>query len=150
MNLNASTLFIYLYLFINIHFLSSIFLWALEGRMKLKDQGYFVEPSSASSLRYDLEGIVSPVAEFVDECCVFGPLHQIVRSKLYKAYRAWCRHMGHTNIETDANFGKHLRAALPELETSHRRTSSNRERFYVGIDVKDAIQGHLGTNDASD
>ncbi len=124
--------------------LPGVFLWALEGRRKLQEQGYFIEPDSASTLRHDLEGIVSPVAEFVCEWCELGPLHEIPRAGLYQAYVAWCREKGHRRVEMDAVFGRNLHAVIPELETSQPRTADGgRERHYVGIDLKDGIRSKL-------
>jgi putative DNA primase/helicase len=113
-----------------------ILLWSIQGWKRLRERGYFEEPLSATGLRGDLEELSSPVLAFIKERCDVGPLLQISRGELHRAYVKWCEKQGRTYIEPENIFGRNLRAALPALGDSQPRINGERVRVYTGIALK--------------
>ena len=111
--------------------LPGILNWALEGRDRLHERGCFEQPGSAKAVIDDLGALSSPVADFVNECCVVGPNERVVIDVVFTAWSRWCEDNDHRPGSKTA-FGVSLRAVMPRLETS-RGTGAPRKREYVGI-----------------
>jgi putative DNA primase/helicase len=112
--------------------LPGILLWAIEGWRRLHERCKFVEPAIAVQLRDDLERMSSPVGAFVRERCVVSPEANVTTVDIYKDYQQWCLRAG-GHVASQPVFARDLRAVVTDIDTQHPRTSSGRERRYVGI-----------------
>lgn len=115
--------------------LPGILLWAIEGRRRLTDRGYFLQPASGLEIMKELEAQSSPVTAFIADRCVVGPGREIVMSELYAAWRSWCQEQGRDHPGTQNSFGRQLRAALPDLQTATVRRGSTTTKVYRGVDL---------------
>ena len=113
--------------------MTAILRWAIEGWKRLKDRGYFIQPTSAEDLVEEMEEIVSPAAQFVRECCVVGPDETVSIDLLFETWKAWCSSCNR-NPGDKPTFGRNLRAAIPELKDFRPGGGSQyRIRSYRGI-----------------
>ncbi len=113
--------------------LPQILNWAIEGWRRLRDRGYFVQPSAAEEAVRELEDLGSPIAAFVRERCETGLGHEVECQRLYYAWKTWCEEYGRDHVCTLHTFGRDLRAAVPMLRTTQHRGQDARKRFYLGI-----------------
>ena len=111
--------------------LPGILEWALDGRDQLHQRGSFDQPGSSQSVIDDLGALSSPVAAFIDECCIVAPDQMVVIDVLFTAWSHWCEDNGHRPGSKTA-LGAALRAVIPHLDTS-RGSGTPRMREYVGI-----------------
>jgi len=116
--------------------LPGILLWSVEGWRRLRDRGYFEQPSSGNELLGELNDLTSPVGEFVAECCEVGPALSVSRRDLFDAYANWAKEHGRSHIEDHAGFGRALRAAVSAVRTARLRADGGRQRTYVGIGLR--------------
>jgi len=116
--------------------LPGILLWALQGWLRLRERGRFMQPQSVEEAIRDLEDLASPVGAFVRERCLLGQWHSIEVARLYEAWKEFCGQAGREHPGTRQSFGRDLRAAAPSVMTSNRRNGDGRDRFYEGIDLK--------------
>jgi len=115
---------------------AGILWWAIGGWRKLQQRGELLQPASGAESIQQLDELASPVGAFVRDCCRVGPEHEIMRSDLFAAFKAWCDRGGRKFVQDAAQFGRDLRAVLPALRLAQRRVEGKRERFYLGVGVK--------------
>jgi putative DNA primase/helicase len=116
--------------------LPGILLWAVEGWRRLQERGYFRQPASGQALLDRLHDLVSPIGQFLRERCEIGPQHGVITSDLYEEWRSWCSINGHEKPGTTGVFGKHLLAAIPQLDVQPTRENSKPVRKYLGVGLK--------------
>lgn len=112
--------------------LSGILLWALQGWLRLRQQGRFIQPASSQDAIADLEDLCSPVAAFVKEKCQIGKSYRVYLDELYAAWQRWCQAEGRSIVSTKQTFGRDLMAAVPGIK-KHRNHAAEGGRFYAGI-----------------
>jgi putative DNA primase/helicase len=114
-----------------------ILLWAIEGWKRLQARGYFIQPASGQVMLRELEELASPISHFVEERCGLEAGVETPVVKLFSSWQSWCsetgRHPG--DVQT---FGRNLRAAFPQLETSQPWQNGRRVRVYRGIALAEA------------
>lgn len=115
--------------------LPGIFLWAAQGLQRLRQRGRFVQPESARPLIRQLERLSSPIAAFLQEGCIFATDAQVPRQALYDAWSTWCAAAG-VSSRSREQFGRDLRALLPELENSHLTINGRRVWCYGGLRLR--------------
>jgi putative DNA primase/helicase len=120
--------------------LSGILLWAIKGWKRLQERGHFEQPASGRELAEELEGLGSPMRQFVrDRCELDG---SVSVNALFNAWGQWCAENGH-HCGAKGRFGKDLRAAVPGLRLVRVRLSvfgeNDRERRYEGIRLRPAV-----------
>ena len=71
--------------------LSGIAHWALEGGIRLLQQGRFSSSTVHDRLMVQWRQTSSSIHEFIHECCVVGPALLVRRSTFYAAYTNWCK-----------------------------------------------------------
>lgn len=115
--------------------LPSIFLWALEGLERLRENGRFIQPESGFETLEQMGMLASPVKAFLDgECSLDDPMAEILVADLFDAWSAWSTRNGYKHASNAQAFGRDLRAALPSVRVvQHRVTGSPPARFYTGI-----------------
>ena len=116
--------------------LPGILLWAVGGLLDLRASGRFHEPQRTVELRKEMFTLGSPVAAFVDECCVIGPDFEIPTEALRGRYTEWSKARGLPPADAGV-FGKRLRAACPKVRPGqsrkHAAGRSDRASVYRGI-----------------
>ncbi|MBL6707153.1 MAG: NTP-binding protein [Planctomycetaceae bacterium] len=117
--------------------LPGILNWAIAGWQRLRKRGRFLQPESGQELLDDMRRQASPVSEFLDDCCEVGPECSVPVQVLFEAWKQWCEQHGFSRSSTEATFGKHLRAAVPELSDSRPRRDGIRLRVYMGVGLKE-------------
>lgn len=114
----------------------SILLWAIEGWARLRERGYFVQPESGKELLAELGELSSPIGTFVEERCRTGPECQVSVKDLFGAWKTWCDENGKERPGDSAGFGRSLRAHLPRLRVVRRGSGQEREREYLGVELR--------------
>lgn len=115
--------------------LAGILLWAITGWRRLYERGRFIEPASAEEVHEQVADLGSPVARFVRERCVLGPLYEIEKKLLYDDYCKWAKSTGREHVEGDSEFGRLLCAAHHTIKSTRPRQDRNRIHKYQGITV---------------
>jgi putative DNA primase/helicase len=122
--------------------LPGVLAWAVEGWHRLKARGHFIEPKSSAGAAQELADLGSPIAAFVRDECVCGPLAQVETGALFLAWRTWCARQGMPHAGTLQTFGRDLHAAFPSIVLTQRRVGGDRERFYRGVALLGVTQCH--------
>jgi putative DNA primase/helicase len=113
--------------------LPGILLWALQGLARLLQRGKFLQPTSSAQTIEELEAMTSPIKAFVAERCEFKSQAKVTVAALFDAWRSWCASTGYPHAGNVQSFGKNLRAAFPEIETTRPQEDLTRERCYKGV-----------------
>ena len=113
--------------------LPGILLWALEGWRRLQARGRFEQPASGLPLLESMDELASPVAAFLEDCCVVDAHASVPSSDLYDAWRGWCRRHGRDAVGDEQAFGRDLHAAIPGLVKRRHRAGSTRIVYYGGV-----------------
>jgi putative DNA primase/helicase len=112
--------------------LPGILLWAIAGWQRLRERGRFLQPESGRELLEELQGLSSPVGQFVDECCRLAGDQQTTRDDLWICWKGWARdngkHAGQKSV-----FGRNLRASCHGLRDAQPTIDGQRVRVYQGI-----------------
>jgi len=116
--------------------LPGILNWSLEGLERLRERGYFIQPSSSADAIQELEDLGSPVGAFIRDRCTIGPGKQIACELLFDAWCAWCEAQKRKEPGTVQTFGRDLRAAVPGLKVAQPREDGTRSRRYEGIGLE--------------
>jgi putative DNA primase/helicase len=116
--------------------LPGILNWSIAGLQRLRDRGYFLQPSSAAEAVQDLEDLGSPIGAFVRDRCDVQSWLRVERHRLFQAWVDWCKVQGRDHPGTAADFGRNLRAAVPGLADTRPEIEGNRYRFYEGIGIR--------------
>ena len=116
--------------------LPGILNWAVEGWRRLRQRGFFKQPSSALEVVEELEDLGSPISAFLRDCCTINPGQEVEPDTIFRAWSDWCASQGRDHPGTKQTFGRDLRAALPRLKTSQPREGGERLRLYRGLGLK--------------
>lgn len=114
-----------------------ILVWALDGLMRLGANERFTQPRASEDVRRDYQRLVSPIAGFLEDCCLIGSELEVAKDVIYAKYTAWCEDNGRRPCAKET-FGAKLRARLPKLADRRPRVAGERVRFYVGIGLREA------------
>jgi putative DNA primase/helicase len=123
--------------------LPGILLWAIEGWLRLRQRGYFVQPKTGAKLVQEMEDLSSPIGAFVRERCNVGPACEASVDELFAAWKTWCEQQGRKEPGEKQTLGRNLRSVIPHLKVEYRRQGEGRERTYIGVALKpfDQIDG---------
>jgi putative DNA primase/helicase len=116
--------------------LPGILVWALDGLRRLRKRGRFLQPAAGAALVQQMEDLSSPIGTFLREECIFEPSGQVPISKLYEAWRDWCKDHGRDQPGTEQTFGRDLSAAAPSVGQSRPRINDTRVRMYTGLRLR--------------
>jgi putative DNA primase/helicase len=119
--------------------LPAIFRWAIEGKERLHQRGYFLQPASGEEESDEMAEMSSPITIFVKDMCEMGSDKQVVIADLYNAWRQWCQLTGRTQPGIRQMFGRNLRAAFPHIRKKQPNVDGDRGRVYLGITLKDEL-----------
>jgi putative DNA primase/helicase len=117
--------------------LPGILLWSLDGWNRLYERGRFIQPQSTEDLIKQFEDLGSPIGAFVRERCDIKVGYEVLQSRLFDAWKAWCTDNGRDRPGTIQTFGKDLRAAVSWLNVTQPRVCGTQLRYYTGLRLKD-------------
>ncbi|MCP3677379.1 MAG: DNA primase, partial [Deltaproteobacteria bacterium] len=106
--------------------------WALEGLERLKERGRFVLPEASKEAVIDLEGLGSPIKDFIEERYIQGPGKIADTGFVYKDYANWAVENG-ARPGLKSIFGRDLKAAFPEIKKVRIKRQGKRVHVYEGI-----------------
>jgi putative DNA primase/helicase len=117
--------------------LDGIFAWAMLGLHRLVKRGDFALTDTSKFELEEYQRETNPVQAFVEEKCSTEPQYKghevkVSKDELYSAYKAFCKARGYGVRHYD-NFAAELRALLPEIGHSRRRTDEGRLWYWVGL-----------------
>jgi putative DNA primase/helicase len=115
--------------------LPGILNWSITGLERLRDRGYFVQPTSSAEAIAELEDLGSPIGAFIRDRCTIGPGKSVPCQLLFDAWCTWCEAQKRKDIGTVQTFGRDLRAAVPGLKAKRPRDGEDRPRAYDGISL---------------
>ena len=92
-----------------------------------------MHPASSNQVAEEIEAITTPVRVFVREKCQFNPLERVSIRGLFQAWCEWCDATQYGKKGTAQSFGKSLRTAFPQIQTSRPQIGEDRDRYYLGI-----------------
>ena len=107
--------------------------WALKGRDRLYQRGYFMQPSASAELVERLEDLGSPVSAFLRDECETDPGFEVSQSVLFDAWKAWCLRNGRDRSGTAQVFARNIHAVMPWLTVTRPRDGDNRTRTWQGL-----------------
>lgn len=116
--------------------LPGILNWARDGYLRLRERGYFIQPTSSREAIEDLETLGSPITAFVRERCVLAAGHSVSCQHVYEEWQTWCTQNGRREPGTLQTFGRDLRAAFPTIERTQPRSELGRYRLYEGLGLQ--------------
>lgn len=112
--------------------LPGIFNWALEGLVRLRQQGGFSVSASSASILQELARNFNPVGHYVDECLRVDPNGREFVNVVYHSYAEWAKASGYSKPLQKEQFGVELRNIVPGL-TKAREGGGVRSYYYTGI-----------------
>jgi putative DNA primase/helicase len=113
--------------------LPSILNWAIDGLMRLRERGYFLQPASAADALQQMEDLASPIGAFLRERCVIGPNQWVEISHLFDVWCVWCRTQGRDHPGSVQSFGQALHSVIPSVVVRKMGARGNQIRVYDGV-----------------
>ena len=111
-----------------------IAVWALAGLRRLRRLQRFTIPAASEELLDEIRRALTPIAEFLDDCCVQGPNFTVPASQIYDCWVAWARARGlHPGVQS--RFGRRLRHQLPHVIRARVMTGGGRDYWYEGLGI---------------
>jgi putative DNA primase/helicase len=114
--------------------------WAIDGYMRLRKRGHFVQPANASEAIEDMETLSAPIKGFVRDRCEIGARYEIDSDALFVEYQEWCRQQGISPHTTKDWFSRELMTATEKrVKTAKPRAKPGRDeriRVYKGIKLR--------------
>jgi putative DNA primase/helicase len=124
--------------------LPGILLWALDGWVRLRARGRFVQPESGKALLDELKNLSSPVRAFLEDCCEVGVGKRVRCDTLFAAWLDWCKQHGKREPGESSMFGRNLRSVIPHLKTTQTHERGERVRNYEGLEVRSGYYDDAG------
>lgn len=106
--------------------------WALEGLRRLRYQDKFTVPDSSEPVMNEFRSQLSPIAEFLDECCEFGGDLWVPAQQLFDTWMVWAHERG-IRSGSRAKFGERVLHQRPELKRERQYVGRQRVRVYIGL-----------------
>jgi putative DNA primase/helicase len=111
--------------------LPGILMWALDGLVRLRNNGKLTQTESGKTLVKEMEELTSPVSMFVEEECVLDPMGMIPCHDLFDKWRSWCEENGRSHPGASNTFSRNLKATFSGIDT-HKPTNAQK-RVFRGI-----------------
>lgn len=116
--------------------LPGILLWAIEGLLRLRQRGRFLQPDSSNSIAQELEDLVSPIGAFIREECIVESTASVEIAEMYRRWKEWCEEQGRQHPGSLQTFGRDLHAACSGLSVARPSQGGRRVRVYLGIRLR--------------
>jgi putative DNA primase/helicase len=120
--------------------LPGIFLWAIEGLNRLRDNDYkFSECGSMDAVLREYQKEQNPIIEFVEECIekVEDNAYREDNKVVYDSFKAWAEKNGHSGYASVSSqrFWKEFEAVVKAKGYNCKAGRSNDFRYHTGIKV---------------
>lgn len=117
--------------------LPGIFNWALQGLIRLAQQGGFTETALGEVTKLHLLEGNNPIGGFVRRYCVIEEGAEVSKRELFDAYEEFARHNEYWAM-TIHRFSLELKSQFPEIEEGRtgRDAHGQRHRAWGGITLK--------------
>ena len=112
--------------------LPGIFVWAVEGLRRLRENGHFSEPGVCRQALDDYRMESNPARHFLRECYYESADGETSTVKLYEEYRNWCDRNGYKPA-AENSFGKEVVRAFPKVHKKRVSRSGKRAYAYMGM-----------------
>jgi putative DNA primase/helicase len=112
--------------------LDGIFLWALAGLKRLRQNGTFRIPAVCQETLEDYQQESNPAKVFLLETCQPKDGATLVCQDLYDQYARWSRENGYEGLDS-RQFGKEIKRAFPRVERKRRSAALGRAWVYRGL-----------------
>jgi P4 family phage/plasmid primase-like protien len=119
--------------------LPGMLLWALRGLRRLRRQNGFTRSETCQTALEEYRQDSNPAAMFLAEHVVEAPAGQIVTSRAYQVYVAWCDENGFKNLASN-KFGAEIKRAFPKAKPAQISWAGSRVRGYTGVALRDEIE----------
>jgi putative DNA primase/helicase len=106
--------------------------WALEGLVRLRQQGHFTESKVGLEALKDYRLESNPARMFLADYCSARPGGRIRVNEVYDFYKLFCRIEGFTALNGKA-FGKEVRRQFPQVKRSRPVIDGQRVYAYEGL-----------------
>jgi len=114
--------------------LDGIFNWSLDGLMRLRDRGHFMESESVLREIQQYRRQNNNLIIFVEEECNLDQYNEISKDVLYRAYSEWCSQNGYYAL-SKIHFGKDLMKQFPDVEDNRDAV----RRYWSGIGLPEIV-----------
>jgi len=126
-----------------------IALWALEGLRRLRKQNRFTLPTSSIPVLEEFRRFITPIAEFIYECCEVDESNWISKMQIYDAWVNWAREHG-LRPGVRSRFGQRFLAQIPMCTVDRVRQGEKRLGIYKGVSlIPEAKTRYLGLPEGS-
>ncbi len=112
--------------------LDGVFMWALDGLMKLLENDGFEELEEVNKAKKRLILAMYPFQQFIQECCDLGEDEQVAPKEMWKSYQDWCKE-GQYSIMSRNRFYNQIMRSFPAVG---RVRTTNGKRIFKGINLK--------------
>lgn len=124
-----------------------IAVWALNGLRRLREQKVFTTPKSSVPVITEFRKFLTPIAEFIDECCESGDdleTHWVPKNQIYDVWKGWSREHG-LRPGIRSRFGQRLLAQLIAVTTGRKGLGGQQQYVYFGVKLlPNVIDHYLG------
>lgn len=118
--------------------LPGILNWALDGMIRLDQRGSFTQPATGREILHLLSDMGSPITQFVQTHCLFGPheTHTAPKQSVFAAWIRWCEKHGYPP-GNHSRFAASLYAAYPtRIKQTRLGAGSDRQQHFSGIRLR--------------
>jgi putative DNA primase/helicase len=117
--------------------LSGILNWAIDGYVRLRQRGRFVQPRNAVERIEEIEILGAPVKAFIKDECETGPGLRIHTDVLFDRFKRWNERNGQSGHAGSKNwFSRNLCTALPGVVIKRLGPQGIEGTFYMGIGLQ--------------
>lgn len=113
--------------------LPGIFLWALAGLKRLREQESFTKSAVCEAALAEYRGDCNPAATFLRENYREHPNGFLTTFELYTKYRDWCAKHRHDKPLGERTFGKEIVRTFPKAQRRNSGPRGQRAWGYSGI-----------------
>lgn len=112
-----------------------IAVWALEGLRRLRTQGQFTTATSSKATMEEFRQILSPVSQFLDECCIVRKNKDtwITKAQMFHSWCAWCKEQGR-QPGNNLRLGR-LLAQNPKIQATRKRLEGRQVTAYQNLQL---------------
>jgi putative DNA primase/helicase len=121
-------------------------IWALKGLRRLREQGVFTVPPSSAPMFAEFKRTISPLTEFVEDCCKLGAGGEVWVDKrmLFDAWRSWSAEHG-SSFGTKIKFFQRLATLFPSCYSSRKMVNGESMSVITGIKLtEDSVSRYTG------
>ena len=112
--------------------LPGIFLWAMAGYRRLKQQGDFTRSTACDAVTSALRRDANPARQFLDDFCRRDASAGVECQVLYSKYVEWAKNHGHKPVN-DRELGKEIDRVFKGVEHKRITVNGQRKYHYVGL-----------------